>query len=93
MDQDAFFVSVEVNKDSSLSGNLVIIGVALDRALVASCSYESRKFGIHSAISSRIITDYNSKRPHESLEFKTPLKYRAEWGHNVKPTPIELTSR
>lgn len=54
MDQDAFFVSVEVQKNSSLKGKPVIIGGSSDRGVVASCSYEARQFGVHSAMSSRM---------------------------------------
>lgn len=54
MDQDAFFVSVEILKDSSLMGKPVIIGGMSDRGVVASCSYEARKFGVHAAMPSRM---------------------------------------
>jgi DNA polymerase-4 len=49
-DLDTFFVSVECLKDDRLKGKPVIIGGSSDRGVVASCSYEARRFGIHSAM-------------------------------------------
>ncbi|MEX1189814.1 MAG: DNA polymerase IV, partial [Bacteroidia bacterium] len=50
MDLDSFFVSVECLRDSRLLGKPLIIGGGSDRGVVASCSYEARRFGIHSAM-------------------------------------------
>lgn len=50
LDLDAFFVSVERLYDSSLKGKPLIIGGHSDRAVVSSCSYEARAFGVKSAM-------------------------------------------
>jgi DNA polymerase-4 len=53
MDLDSFFVSVERLYDSRLNGKPILIGGSGDRGVVASCSYEARKFGVHSAMPMR----------------------------------------
>ena len=54
LDLDTFFVSVERLMDSRLSGKPIIIGGTGDRGVVAACSYETRKFGVHSAMPMRM---------------------------------------
>ena len=54
MDLDTFFVSCERLIDSRLNGRPVLIGGTSDRGVVASCSYEARRFGIHSAMPMRM---------------------------------------
>ncbi|MCC6187370.1 MAG: DNA polymerase IV [Chitinophagaceae bacterium] len=53
-DLDTFFVSVERLQNSALEGKPILIGGSSDRGVVASCSYEARKFGIHSAMPMRM---------------------------------------
>ncbi|MEI8193517.1 MAG: DNA polymerase IV [Flavobacteriia bacterium] len=50
MDLDTFFVSCERLLDSRLVGRPILIGGTSDRGVVASCSYEARLYGIHSAM-------------------------------------------
>jgi DNA polymerase IV len=49
-DLDAFFVAVETKKNPSLKGLPLIVGGSSRRGVVAACSYEARRFGVHSAM-------------------------------------------
>ena len=54
LDLDAFFVSVEQQRNSDLRGKQLIIGGTSARGVVASCSYEARAYGVHSAMPIRM---------------------------------------
>lgn len=53
LDLDCFFVACEVLRDSSLRHKPLIVGGKSGRGVVASCSYEARRFGVRSAMPMR----------------------------------------
>ncbi|EQB87025.1 DNA polymerase-4 [Clostridium punense] len=73
VDMDAFFAAVEVIDDPTLKGKAVIVGGTSERGVVATCSYEARKFGVKSAMPTYIAKE---KCPHGI--FIHPRHYRYE---------------
>lgn len=50
VDLDAFFANVEILDNPNLKGKPVIVGGNISRGVVSTCSYEARRFGVHSGM-------------------------------------------
>lgn len=96
VDMDAFYASVEVRDDPSLAGKPLIIGaLPTERGVVATCSYEARKYGVHSAMN---IKEAYRRCPHGLYMHPNFEKYRDVSAHlrriwydyAVKMEPIAL---
>ena len=86
VDMDAFFASVELLHHPEWRGKPVIVGSGPhERGVVSTCSYEARKFGVHSAMPSR--TAYEKcphaifVRPHMELYEEASAKAFEVFGH------------
>jgi len=79
MDLDTFFVSCERLKNSVLEKQPVIIGGGGDRGGVASCSYEARKFGVRSAMPTKMAL----RLCPEARVIKGDMEYYSNMSHLV----------
>lgn len=87
VDMDAFYASVEQNDRPELKGLPIAVGGSSQRGVVAAASYEARKFGVRSALSSVI-----AKRNCPELIFVKPRfdRYR-EISNQIREIFYEFT--
>jgi DNA polymerase-4 len=84
---DAFYASVEQLDNPGLKGKPVAVGGAGERGVVAAASYEARKFGVRSAMSSKV-----AKRKCPGLVFVKPRFYRyKEISNQIREIFFEYT--
>ncbi len=87
IDMDAFYASVEQHDHPELKGKPVAVGGSRERGVVAAASYEARKFGVRSAMPSKL-----AKRKCPDLIFVKPRFSRyKEISEQIRSVFLEYT--
>jgi len=97
IDMDAFFAAIEVRENPRLKGKCVIVGGPPNgRGVVSTCSYEARKFGVHSGMSSyqawNLCPEAIFLHPHFNLYIKVSHQIREifyKWTDLVEPLSLD----
>ncbi len=97
IDMDAFFAAVEVRDHPEYKGKpLIVGGDPNSRGVVATCSYEARKYGIHSAMASAVAYRLcphaifvHGRHEVYSQVSKQIRKIFVEYSHLVEPVSID----
>ena len=96
VDMDAFFASCEQRDDPSLCGRPIAVGGSGDRGVVASASYEARKFGVRNAMPSvtakRLCPDLIFVRPRFEVYKEVSQQIRAifrDYTEHVEPLSLD----
>ena len=87
VDMDAFFASVEQLNHPEYKGHPVIVGGLSSRGVVATASYEARKFGVHSAMP---ISRAKKLCPHGIYVYPNMARYK-EISHIIHKVMEEFT--
>lgn len=94
---DAFFAAIEIREDPLLKGKCVIVGGPPNsRGVVSTCSYEARKFGVHSGMSSyqawNLCPDSIFVYPHFHLYMEVSRQIKEifyQWTDLVEPMSLD----
>jgi DNA polymerase-4 len=97
IDMDAFFAAIEIREQPWLKGKCIVVGGPPNsRGVVSTCSYEARKFGVHSGMSSyqawNICPEAIFLHPHFELYINVSQQIRKifyQWTDLVEPMSLD----